>query len=42
VALGNTAQPDDARAVATLNRYADGGDELLAEHARWARDRVVA
>jgi epoxyqueuosine reductase QueG len=42
VALGNTARREDARAVATLDRYAEGADELLAEHARWARDQVLA
>ena len=42
VALGNTAAPGDARAVATIERYAEGDDELLAEHARWARERALA
>ena len=38
--VGNTAEPGDPRAVATLERYADGADELLAEHARWALIRL--
>jgi epoxyqueuosine reductase len=42
VALGNTARPEDEGAVATLDRYAEGDDDLLAEHARWARERVRA
>jgi len=37
IALGNTGG-DDAREV--LGRHAAGDDELLAEHARWALDRV--
>ena len=36
VILGNTADPHDRRVLATLERYRDGGDDLLAEHARWA------
>ncbi len=39
VALGNVARPDDATATAVLDRYSTGDDPLLAEHARWARDR---
>lgn len=42
VALGNTAGPDDAEARAVLDRYADGEDDLLARHARWAREHVLA
>ncbi|MCU0312263.1 MAG: tRNA epoxyqueuosine(34) reductase QueG [Acidimicrobiales bacterium] len=41
VALGNTADPDDRAAAATLARYAGGDDELLAEHARWGQRRVA-
>lgn len=41
VALGNTAAADDPRARATLAQYADGADELLAEHAQWAQRRVA-
>jgi epoxyqueuosine reductase len=35
VALGNTGR-DDEPTRAVLERYAEGDDELLAEHARWA------
>ena len=42
VALGNTARPDDARAVAVLERHRTGGDDLLARHAQWAAVRVAA
>jgi epoxyqueuosine reductase len=37
VALGNVGGPEH-RAV--LERHADADDELLAEHARWALDRI--
>ena len=41
VALGNAGDPDvPTRRV--LERYAEGGDELLAEHARWAIDRLAS
>ena len=36
------AEPDDARVVGRLAELADGDDELLAEHARWALDRLTA
>jgi epoxyqueuosine reductase len=39
VALGNAGE-DDARTRQALQRHADGDDELLAEHARWARARL--
>ena len=39
VALGNSGG-DEHRAL--LVRYAEGGDELLAEHARWALERIEA
>jgi epoxyqueuosine reductase len=39
VALGNLAHPGRG-ARARLRRYAEGEDELLAEHARWALRRV--
>jgi epoxyqueuosine reductase len=35
VALGNAGR-DDESTRAVLDRYAEGDDELLAEHARWA------
>jgi epoxyqueuosine reductase len=40
VALGNVGDPHDATVTATLDRYATAPDELLAEHARWARNRL--
>lgn len=42
VALGNSASPDDARALAVVDRYRAGDDDLLARHAQWAKDRIVA
>ena len=41
IVIGNTASPADVRCAAVLERYADGPDELLAEHADWARRRVA-
>jgi epoxyqueuosine reductase len=38
VALGNVGVGDE-RADAALRRHANGDDELLADHARWALDR---
>jgi epoxyqueuosine reductase len=40
VALGNVGSSDDHRAVATLERYATGDDDVLAEHARWALEHL--
>jgi len=40
IALGNVAEPGDGEAAVVLERYATGGDGLLAEHARWAQRRV--
>lgn len=40
VVLGNVADPTDARTQATLRRYRHGDDVVLAEHARWASDRL--
>ncbi len=37
VALGNTGEPEHR---ALVERYADGDDRLLAEHARWALGRM--
>ena len=42
IVLGNTGEHADPRTQATLARYADGPDELLAEHARWAQHRLAA
>ena len=39
VALGNGGD-DAARGSQTLQRFCDGDDELLAEHASWARRRI--
>jgi epoxyqueuosine reductase len=38
VALGNIGERDD---LSLADRYADHQDTLLAEHAQWARDRIV-
>ena len=40
--LGNAGAADDPRVRATLGRYAEGDDELLAEHAQWALARLGA
>jgi hypothetical protein len=39
VALGNVGE-DEPRTRAALRRHADGDDDLLAEHARWALERL--
>jgi epoxyqueuosine reductase len=39
VALGNTGDRD-AETLAVLHAHAEGEDELLADHARWALDRL--
>jgi epoxyqueuosine reductase len=41
VALGNTGE-DEPATRAALTAHADGGDELLAGHARWALERLEA
>lgn len=41
VVLGNTGDPADRRTRQVLRRYADGADELLAEHACWAETRLA-
>jgi len=41
VVLGNIASSDDHRVIALLQRYAAAADEVLAEHARWALDRIA-
>ena len=38
VALGNTGASEH---LDVLDRYAAGDDELLAEHATWARERIA-
>jgi epoxyqueuosine reductase len=42
VVLGNVARPGDEAAVGVLRRYADGDDELLADHARWSLAEIAA
>lgn len=42
IVTGNSADPDDTTARQRLRRYADGDDVLLAEHARWALERLDA
>jgi epoxyqueuosine reductase len=39
VALGNVGRRDDPAVVAVLERYRDGDDALLAEHAAWALEQ---
>ena len=41
IALGNSADPTDAEAAGLIDDYAAGADDLLAEHARWARGRLA-
>jgi epoxyqueuosine reductase len=40
VVVGNSAHPGDPAATRTLGRYVSGDDAVLAEHARWALDRL--
>ena len=40
IALGNSADPDDARSRAELRRFIDGDDDMLREHAQWAEHRL--
>ena len=40
VVVGNTGDGGDRRTQATLARYRDGADPLLAEHAVWAGDQI--
>lgn len=42
IVLGNAGDPHDRRTRQVLARYVDGGDELLAEHARWADAQLAA
>jgi epoxyqueuosine reductase len=41
IVLGNTAAPDDAAAVETIERYLDDPDPMLRSHAAWAADRLA-
>ena len=38
--LGNTGESSDPRTLATLDRYRSDADQLLAEHAEWASQRL--
>lgn len=40
VALGNVGDPSDDAVRAVLHKASGSGDELLAEHARWALSRL--
>lgn len=40
VVIGNTATPADARCLDAVERFRTGPDDLLAEHADWARRRI--
>jgi epoxyqueuosine reductase len=40
VVLGNVGDGSDERTAATLTRYRVGDDDVLAEHARWASERL--
>lgn len=42
VALGNVARPGDEAVLRRLTEVAEGDDAMLAEHARWALDRLAA
>jgi epoxyqueuosine reductase len=41
VVLGNTAQPGDQRAAATIHRYLGDPDPMLRSHAAWAAERIA-
>jgi epoxyqueuosine reductase len=41
IALGNVSAPGDPAVDAVLDRYANGADDVLAEHAAWARARIA-
>lgn len=41
IALGNTADPHDELVLRSLRETVDSRDELLAEHAQWALDRLT-
>ena len=42
ICVGNTASPTDIEARAVVERYRDGDDDLLAEHARWALAQIAS
>jgi epoxyqueuosine reductase len=41
VVIGNVGEPSDMRCREVLERYRSGPDPVLAEHARWALDRLT-
>jgi epoxyqueuosine reductase len=41
VVLGNTAEPCDQTAAATIERYLGDPDPMLRSHAAWAADRIA-
>jgi epoxyqueuosine reductase len=42
ICVGNTASPTDIEAREVVERYRDGDDDLLAEHARWALAQIAS
>jgi epoxyqueuosine reductase len=42
IVLGNTADRDDPRVTATLERYLETDDEMLQAHAAWAKVRLAS
>ena len=40
IALGNTADPNDAESRAELRRFIESDDDMLREHAQWAERRL--
>jgi hypothetical protein len=40
IALGNVADPSDGTIRSKIAAFAASDDEMLAEHARWALDRL--
>lgn len=42
VVLGNTASPEDGRAVTTIERYRHDPDPMLRSHADWAATQMAA
>ncbi len=41
IALGNRGDPHSELVVRSVRKWADSTDQLLAEHARWALDRLA-
>jgi len=40
IAMGNSADPSDPSARESIERWSRSDDAMLAEHARWALDRL--